>query len=308
MSKIVNLKEYDIVFTTSFYIKHGVSGHLYELIDYYYICKKSGINCAILLADGVSKQAFMDAVTCKYCFDLDISQDIHECHNPKIILTNNICLVDGSWRLNGCTIYANNAFLLRCSEDDFTFFADSKSIKKSHILQDFKLYPERYEDLNIEVVDYVKKILWGYYIQPKPTTGDVGLFYLTTNCRAIPADQVQSIIDKQLCEEYVILTDRLSIYNHLTSDTITVVQAPVPDIFEHFDTYLYTATELQSDCSPRFVVECAVFGKKVVYQIDYTCAGLERRKQDIDTDLSQLELTTDDYFITYVNQVIHDTN
>lgn len=281
---------------------------MYELIDYYYVCKKAGINCAILLADGVDKEAFLNAVQYKYNLDIDILADTHQCHNPRIIMTNNICLVDGSWRVNDCTIYADNAFLLRCSEDDFTFFDKNKSIKKSHIMQDFKLYPERFEDLNVEVVDYIKKILWSKYAQPKPTNSNTGLFYLTTNCRAIPVEEVQVIMDKGICNKYLIVTDKPKIYGHLASDTVEVVQAPVQNIFEHFDTYIYTTTELRSDCSPRFVVECAVFGKQVVYEIDYVCAGLERRKQDIEQDLPALELTVDDQFVSYVKQFIYDTN
>ena len=306
--KILNLKQYELVFTTSFYTKHGVSGHMYELIDYYYVCKKAGINCAILLADGVDKEAFLNAVQYKYNLDIDILADTHQCHNPRIIMTNNICLVDGSWRVNDCTIYADNAFLLRCSEDDFTFFDKNKSIKKSHIMQDFKLYSERFEDLNVEVVDYIKKIMWSKYVQPTPTNANIGLLYLTTNCRAIPVEEVQSIMNKGICDKYLIVTDKPKIYGPLASDTVEVVQAPVQNIFEHFDTYIYTTTELRSDCSPRFVVECAVFGKQVVYEIDYVCAGLERRKQDIEQDLSALELTVDDQFVTYVKQFIYDTN
>lgn len=304
MSKIFNLKQYDLVFTTSFYIKHGVSGHMYELIDYYYICKKSGINCAILLADGVDKQTFFNAIKYKYNFDIDILKDTHQCHNPRIIRTKNICIVDGSWRVNDCTIYADNAFLLRCSEDDYTWFDTSKSIKQTHLMQDFKLYPERYRDLNIKVVDYVKKILWSKYVQPKPTNNDTGLFYLTTNCRAIPAEEVKAIMDKGICTNYIIVTDRPNLYQPLLADNVSIAQAPLQNIFEHFDTYIYTKTELQSDCSPRFIVECAMFGKNVVYEIDYLCAGVERRKQDIDADLSSLELTTDDYFVEYVKQFI----
>jgi hypothetical protein len=277
---------------------------MFELIDYYYICKKSGINCAILLTDGVDKQSFSNAIESKYDFDTDILSDTFVCHDPRIIITKNICIVDGSWRVNACTIYADNAFLLRCSEDDYTWFDKSKSIKQTHLLQDFKLYPERYTDLNIRVVDYVKKILWSRYRRPLPTSSNTGLFYLTTNCRAIPAEEVKSIIDKGICHDYLIVTDQPSKYQNLSADNITISQAPLENIFENFDIYIYTKTELQSDCSPRFIVECAVFGKKVVYEIDYLCAGVERRKQDIDTDLASLELTTDDYFIKYIKQFI----
>lgn len=302
--KILNLKQYELVFTTSFYTKHGVSGHMYELIDYYYVCKKAGIKCAILLADGVNEQTFLTAIQNKYNLDIDIIDDIHECHNPRIIMTNNICLVDGSWRVNDCTIYADNAFLLRCSEDNFTWFDKSKTIKQTHLLQDFKLYPERFENLNIKIVDYVKKILWSRYKTPKQVKTNTGLIYLTTNCRAIPVTDVENIIAKGICDKYLIVTDKPKIYQPLSSDNVTVEQAPISNIFERFDTYIYTPTDLQNDCSPRFIVECAVFGKNVVYEIDYICAGLERRKEDVMADVNQLELTVSDYFVTYVKKHI----
>jgi len=309
MSKILDLKQYDLVFTTSFFYTHGVSGHLYELIDYFYICSTNGLSCAILLADGVKKDVFKRAILDKYSFtesEVDnILSNTIECFQPRIILTKNICIVDGSWRVLNCTIYADNAFLLRCSEDDFTYFSNSKSIKKSHVMQDFKLYPERFETLNIVVVNYIKKILWGKYKTPAPVKTDTGLLYLTTNCRAIDVNAVEKIINKGICNNYLIVTNNPIIYKPLEAPDVKIVQAPVKDIFEQFDTYIYTPTELQSDCSPRFIVECAVFGKSVVYEIDYICKGIERRKEDILNDLSSLELTNTDFFVTYTKECIY---
>lgn len=309
MSKILNLKQYDLVFTTSFFYTHGVSGHLYELIDYYYICSISNLNCAIILADGVTKDTFKVAITDKYDFtdsELEnILANTIECHQPKIIMTNNICIVDGSWRVLGCTIYADNAFLLRCSEDDFTYFHNSKSIQRTHLMQDFKLYPERFEHLDIDVVDYVKKILWGKYKVPKTVKTDTAMLYLTTNCRALSVDDVQQIIDKKICEKYLLVTNNPALYKDIANDSVKVVEAPVKDIFEQFDTYIYTPTDLQKDCSPRFIVECAVFGKQVVYEIDYVALGIERRKQDMALGLNTLKLTTKDYFIEYVKKCLN---
>ena len=47
-----------------------------------------------------------------------------------------------------------------------------------------------------------------------------------------------------------------------------------------------------------------MFGKHVEYEIDYVCAGVERRKEDISENLNQLELTTNDEFIRYVKNAI----
>jgi hypothetical protein len=312
MSKILNLKQYDLIFTTSFFYKHGVSGHMYEMIDYYTVCKTAGINCAILLADGTTTEEFQRAVFDKYDFDEvekeELKRNTIECHQPKIIMANNICLVDGSWRVLSCTIYADNAFLLRCSEPDFTYWANSKSVKRSHIMQDFKLYPERFEHLNIECVNYVKKILWDRYRKPNLTTTNTAMLYLTTNCRAIDVEQVKTIINSGKYDNYLILSNDPTIYKSLESANVTVEQAPIKNIFERFDTYIYTATELQSDCSPRFIVECALYGKSIDYQIDYVCKGVERRKEDIAEDVDQLRLTVDDFFVSYVKQQYEKTS
>lgn len=310
MSKIVNLKTFELVFTTSFFYKHGVSGHLYEMIDYFLVCSASNIKCAILLADGTTLAEFNSALQ-KYSLTDDeltlLEQSVFECARPKIIQARNVCIVDGSWRVLDCTIYADNAFLLRCSEPDFSFFHNHKTIKRSHIMQDCRLYDERYEDINVEVVDYVKKILWSKYKQPTPTNEDVGLLYLTTACRSIDVESVEKIISKRLCSKYLIVTNDPQRYASLASETVAVEAAPVANIFDRFTTYIYTPTEYQSDCSPRFIVECAVYGKKVVYEIDYTCRGIDRRREDITTNLQQLELTLDDFFIDYVKRHMNET-
>jgi hypothetical protein len=107
------------------------------------------------------------------------------------------------------------------------------------------------------------------------------------------------VLDKYNYPKYLLVTNEPNIYADLVSDTVTVAQAPVKDIFEQFDTYIYTATPKRADCSPRFIVECEVFGKDVVYEIDYVDPGIECRKRAIEKDVNDLLLTTDDYFVSY---------
>lgn len=306
MSKILNLKDYDLVFTTSFFYTHGVSGHLYEMIDYYYICSINNIKCAVLLSDGITKEIFTTALKDKYNFNdkelRDILDNTFECYRPKIILANNVCIVDGSWRILDCVMYADNVFLLRCSENNFGYFHNNKTIKRTHLMQDFKLYPERFEELNIKVVDYVKKILWGRYQPPKQSLTNTALLYLTTSMRATAADNIKHIIDKKICEKYLIVTNNPDLYESIKQPNVEVVRAPIKNIFEKFDTYIYTPTRWQIDCSPRFIVECAVYGKNVVYEIDYECKGIDRRREDIDSNLNGLELLPNDFFVGYVKE------
>ena len=308
MSKIIDLRQYDLVFTTSFFYTHGVSGHLYEMIDYCYITRRNGINSGILLSDGVTKDMFEVALRDKY--DLteeeyaDMLDNTTECYRPRLIRANNVCMVDGSWRILDCIMYADNIFLLRCSEGDFTYFQNHKTIKRTHLLQDFKLYEERYEDLDIEVNDYIKKILWSKYKQPKLSKTNTALLYLTTSTRATSVDNIRHVIAKKQCENYLIVTNMPEMYECLSAPNVRVELAPVKDIFEQFDVYIYTPTRWKSDCSPRFIVECAVYGKEVVYEIDYVCKGIDRRREDIASNLNALQLTDDDYFIKYVKEQI----
>jgi hypothetical protein len=310
MSKIVDLKSYDLVFTSSFECPHGISGHLYEMIDYFYICSTSGIKSAIFLSDGTSKELLKKAVTDKYSFtdaELDHMMDnTYAVDSPRILMAKNICVVDGSWRFKSCIIYTDNIFLLRCSETEFERFHGHKTIKRAHLMQDFNLYPERFEELDIEVIDYVKKILWTKYIQPKGIKTNTAMFYLTTNCRALPVEDIQLLIDKHSFERYTIVTNFTDVYEALASDKVSIVKAPVNNIFDCFDTYIYTATPLKADCSPRFIVECAVFGKEVIYEIDYVDPGVRCRQVAIEKDVNDLLLTKDDFFVSYVRKYISD--
>lgn len=296
------------MFTTSFECPHGVSGHLYELIDYYFISSQNGISSAILLTDTTTKDIFAKAVREKYDFTQSeydaMMENTYECAIPHIVMANNICVVDGSWRFRSCTIYTENMFLFRCSEHDFSSLNNHKTIKNVHLMQDFDLYDERYLDLNIKTIPYIKKILWSKYIKPKEVKTGTALFYLTTNCRALPPSDIRNILERNEYDNYLIVTNAPKMYAELVSNKVSVELAPVKNIFDRFDAYIYTATPQQSDCSPRFIVECAVFGKEVVYEIDYLCAGVERRKADIARDLQSLLLTDNDFFIEYVKNTI----
>jgi len=308
MSKIVNLKQYDLVFTTSF-LPLGVSGHLYEMIDYFHVCVASGLNCAILLVEGLKKETLLQVVKEKYDFDETeletYASNTFECFEPVIIMTKNICITDGSGLVKNCIIYADNVFLLRCTVKDFTYFTNNKAIKNTHLLQDFKMYEERSFEGNIRVIDYKKRILWGRYRKPKMQRTNTALLYLTTAMRGIDVEEVLNIIKKYDYEKFLVITNDMNKYSSLLdNERVILSPAPINNIFEKFDDYIYTTTKWQIDCSPRFIVECAVYNKPVIYEIDYSCIGVERRKEDIKENLQDLELKYNDAFINYVKSVM----
>lgn len=306
MSRIVNLKQYEVVFTTSFENTHGVSGHLYEMIDYFYLCSTHRLKVAILLSDGTTLQTFKTAILEKYNFSSIEFENIIShtvvCPTPKIIMTRKLCIVDGSPRLSSCVVYADSLYLLRCQASDFSYFYNHKSIKKTYLLQDFDLYSERYENNNITVIDYTKKILWSKYHQPASIKTNTALLYLTTNCRALTLDGVNKTIEKYNFSNYLIITNNVTEYASLMSTNVLVEQAPVKNVFDRFDTYIYTSIPGKFDCSPRFIVECEVFGKNVIYDTDYLDPGIECRKRAMSKGLHTLHLNNDDNFINIIQQ------
>jgi len=88
---------------------------------------------------------------------------------------------------------------------------------------------------------------------------------------------------------------------------INFVIPPIENLFEKFDTYIYTPVDRKWDCSPRFIAECKHYGKKVIYHnIDYweEDHGLRVRKWDIDNDFDSLHLKDNDNIIEILKGII----
>jgi len=69
MTTILNTKQYDLVFATSFETVHGVTGHVFEMIEYCFMCRRNGINAAIALLDGTDISLVIGLLTSKYNFN-----------------------------------------------------------------------------------------------------------------------------------------------------------------------------------------------------------------------------------------------
>ena len=293
MSSIANLKHYDIVLTSSFEFKFGISGHLFEMIDYYWAIKNyTTLTPCILLADGVTVDELNDAVKQKY--DNLIIDHVEYCVRPKVIMAKNLLIVDGSPQLRNADLFVDNIFLFRCSASNFESFNQNRS--RIFLLQDFEVYLERYENSGLHVIDYKKKILFSKYKKYNATVTNTAMFYLTTVCRALLQDELISIINKYQYSNNIILTDDPSIY---TLDN--VYKVPLKDLWDKFNTYIYTATPRKTDCSSRFILECMHYNKEVIYEIDYYDPALEIRKKD---GLNGTSLLPNDTFLQLLNEQI----
>jgi hypothetical protein len=291
LGPIVNLKNYDIVLTTSFEFKFGITGHLFEMIDYYYAIKHyTNLTPCLLLADGTTKEELQKALDSKY--ENLVVENVVEHVSPKVILANSILITDGSHRLNNCEILANRIYLFRCSESDFKPFTKFNS--SVFLLQDFEIYDERYKDLSITVIDYKKKILFEKYKRFNSPTNNVAMFYLTSLCRALSQEELDRSIATHKFDDYIVITDDISRYPGKN-----VYQIPVDNLWDKFGTYVYTSVPRKQDCSSRFILECLYYGKTVLYDIDYYDRALEVRKKD---GLTGTILNIDDDFLKLLNE------
>jgi len=294
---VLLLNEYELIVTHTWgsknNVSHKVSGHTFEVIDYFVILHKS-FNCGILLVD-TTKDTFMSCIRSKYDFDESfieyISNRIIECDHPNRILGHNILFTDGCWtKLDHKSIVFKNIFTFVCSDN--AVFNDTRP--NVHVLSDKRIHP------NENVIDYKKKILFSHLKQPTKTSDDT-LLYSTSNCRRIPNDMFDEIIDSY-GGDFLCVTDTLLDYSH---DRMTIVNTPVSgNIFELFDTYIYTPTLFKTDCSPRFIAECKFFNKKVIFHnINYwnDDLGLKYRVYDVEHDFQSLHLTKNDEIIRIIN-------
>jgi hypothetical protein len=287
MSGIVNLKQYDIVLTTSYEFKFGVCGHLFEMIDYYWAIKNwTDLNPCILLADGTTIEEFNLAVIQKYD-SVNIDNVVYN-PQPKVIMATNLLIVDGSPRLRNAELLVSNIFLFRCSESNFSYYKG----KTVFLLQDNEIYDDRPSDVTI--VDYKKKILFSKYKQYTSTVKDTAMFYLTSVCRALTHNELVDAIRTHGFQHNIVLTNDTSMYK-----LDSVYRVPVDNMWNMFSTYIYTRVPRQIDCSSRFILECMHYGKDVIYDIDYYDRALEIRKKD---GLTGTVLNKDDYFLRLLNE------
>jgi len=307
-------RSYDLFITMTWpkytHKAHGICGHLYEVIDYYLLIKKH-YKTGILVGDNMSVEQFMKAVVDKYNLsDLELAEMIEHTvftSRPKIITGNNILFVDGllkqHFQEGGVILKFNNILTFRCSPRSTHHDLHYKNI---HLLQDDRVYNDLDKQMSIH---YIKKIYFDRYkkytAQQKTNTA---LLYGTCNCRFISSEMLYDIILKYEFEKYLLITDKIEMYPELPA-SVEVAEPPVNDIFNKFDTYIYTPATKIFDCSPRFIAECAYYDKSVEYHdIDQEHlninTGLNVRINDISTDLDNIMLKDTDNIISILNEII----
>ena len=321
-SNILHLDvSYDIHLTMSWIPdgNHGVSGHIYEIIDYYLLLTSVGMKVGILICEDIDWYTFKSMITTKYEIEeselVDIRKDIIFSNRPTCVRGKNILIVDGqlsrSIVRNGTILCFKNILTFRCSPHDTHYDLPYNNVI---LLQDNRVYDD---NDNKVAIDYKKKILFSRYKKISRVGSDVSMLYLTSNCRKLDPIYLRDCLEINKANEYLILTNTPERYrDHINHIHVSYPDLPAPRLFNSFDTYIYTKTDAVLnpdcgcfDCSPRFIAECAHYNKKIIYHdIDNSYlqkdTGLKWRKHDIETDLDSINLKPGDLIVDIVRDIL----
>jgi hypothetical protein len=293
---------------------HGICGHIYEIIDYYLLLHTK-FNVGILICEDLNWNIIENCILTKYNIEesiiLKMKHNTIFNYKPKYVVgkNTNILFVDGglyrAFYKNGNILEFKNIFSFRCSPLDTHY---NLSYKNLILLQDNRVYSD--DDRKISI-DYKKKINFKYYKNISSNVTKTAMLYLTTNCRRLCNISILDIIFTYKFDRYIIVTNTPEIYTNIIKDfsNIEILTAPVENIFEKFDAYIYTPTgkdgsavSISFDCSPRFIAECEYYCKEVIYHgIDdkylESDTGLKWRSYDIKNDFQSLYLDDSDELI-----------
>lgn len=292
-----DLREYDVVLTTSLNSNHHISGHLYELIEYFYYLKfYHNVDVCILIPFELTLNEYKIALTSKYDFTESELEIYLSCTKlieyPKILLGKTIIFTDGMCydiKIFKGMIKANKIISIRCKD---TYTLDKANV----VLQDNRLYPDLKNS-----VHYIKKVLVSKLKPITNSPANVAMLYGTTNCREVTMEIMEQLVEKYDFEKFIILTNK----EYDVPDKFEIKLVPVENIFSLFGTYIYTPINLKNtcsnfDCSPRFPVECTYYNKQVIYELDSMDLGLRVRQYDIENHFERLILDKSDTLVNYI--------
>lgn len=278
-SPLVNLRHYKVTLTTAYQPYFGISGHLYEMIEYFYhLSIVKSIPSCILISDGTDPKMFFSAIESKYDFTQEelyhYKAHTYFEYQPHVIYADTILITNGSMRFLGADIFANKKLMFRCSNLEPGLERDDIVL-----LQD----PRIYDDTS-NSVPYKKSMLFSKYKKLEPKHPNVGMFYAKSNSKVMHRDELDYLVDKHKdrFDSFILLTDQVID----VPDGVELKLVPIPDLWDSFGAYIYTHKESTKlvDCSPRFVAECKFYGKELIIEAPEIDKGLAARLYDIEHD------------------------
>jgi len=284
-------KKIVLTYCPSQFERNRICGHTFEVMDYYLLFHELGYSVNILIQENSPKNIFYKAWEDKYILPNDYKKDIIFNFKRKIIKGDILIFTDGlyDYYWDKYVLLFEKLILLRCNK--ITDYSKILKNDKVYLLQDKRIYKD-YDNFN-NCINYVKKINFKYFKTIRNSVQNKTLIYINTNLR-----KLDNITDNENIL-YVSGT------KHNFGDF--VLTAPVENIFEKFNSFLYTKTKFQFDCSPRFIAECKFYNKKILFDFnfeeycgpDYGDTGLYWRWWDINNNFENIELKENDELLEY---------
>ena len=287
---------------------HGISGHLFELIDYYYILSQSN-SVGILVCEDITWTEIEVAIRAKYDFTAleiqDLKEHTHFHLRPRLLKSENpdaiILFVDGDIDMMVQYTFLNfrDIYTFLCTPFHTAIPAHWK------ILADTRVHTPLKGPAGVWI-EYHKKILFHRLRKLKRPGEFPGylrtiMVYGTKNCRD-PGDSWGEKVSKKY-PGYNIMVLCNSENRGVDTESIKYHVVPVTDLWNKFLVYYYTPTR-SGDCSPRFLAECRHYNKPVSLDsvVDTTAymesdPGLRVRLLDIEESWDSLHLREDDEII-----------
>lgn len=295
-----------------------VTGHMYEVADYYLLLSKS-MSCRMLMMTEIPKEFILESIFSKYDLTEEeqkqFAEDLTVANNYfllKIISTTGIALITdgniGTFIGRNMLLRAKQIFCFKCGNYDLTPHVGNSIYGKSVFLQDYRVYGQ--PDSSFQTKHYVKKLMFDRYKKTDDRFTNTALLYLTKNCRHMDVSAIEEITESYPQYNFLILSPEADVQCHFSNHhKIMCYPPPIPDLFSQFDVYIYTPVPRQFDCSPRLISECAFYEKRVIYHnINYHDLGLETRKKDIDNGIENITLTENDAVFSIFRQALAGEN
>ncbi len=270
---------------------HGICGHTFEVIDYFWILKDY-FDVKILLCEDITYNIFKSAIENKYDFsteevNLIMNNTVFE-NRPYMIVCKNILFTDGDLSaINYMKIIFDKCFIFACGEKEIK----NNQNPKIFVLQDHRIY----ETVITNSIEYVKKILFSR-LKSINKHKNKTLLYGTKNCRKLDKDFYKYLESKYSDDFILLVNEPIRISNRFQ-----LLPMPVANLFEQFNKYIYTPVSKHFDCSPRFIAECKYYNIEVVYEIDYKDIGLEVRREDL-KHIESISLNSNDEIIQILKE------
>ena len=257
---------------------HGISGHLFECIDYYLLLKKH-FKVKILIPEKINN--ISKIIQDKYNLSEKETKDILSniiLGKPVLVKTNNILFCDGGYnKIKSSNIIAKNKIGFACGDKTILEQDDI------YVLLDYRVY----DTIPKNSFNYKKKLYFDKY-KKEVKKGSKTLIYATENCR---------LTDKELPNQL----------------KLTKKDLPYLGLFDEIDSYLYTVVPRHFDCSSRLIPECKYYNKKVIFDDEvkkyfFEDKGLFFRYLDTKVDFDSLFLKEDDEIIDILKKIIKEDN